>query len=333
MPFSDEARALHQEFPAIDLHADTLMWSRWLGYDMLKRHEAPLPMAALGGHVDLPRLREGGVGAQFMGLVSLPITEGQHGLATVVHEQIDALEEQVVRSRGGLALAQTAREVEAINARGNVAALLGIEGAHALEGDIENIARFARRGVRYLGLLHFSANDVGAPAYGKGRDDDAKLTRFGREVVARCEHERVLVDLSHINKRGALDACSMVHKPLMVSHTGVLGAFEHWRNIDDEVLRAVANTGGCIGVMFCPRFLGGNDLGAVVKHLVHILNVAGEDAPALGSDWDGFIVPTPALASPATLPALTDALIAAGVPLRSVSKMLRLNALRVLETP
>jgi membrane dipeptidase len=265
--------------------------------------------------------------------VSLPISEGQHGLSAVVHQQIDALEDQILRSRGALVLARTAHEVREINARGNIAALLGIEGAHALEGDIENVARFARRGVRYLGLLHFSANEVGAPAYGKGRDDDADLTDFGRDVVARCEHESVLVDLSHINKRGALDACAMVRKPLMVSHTGVLGAFEHWRNIDDEVLRAVANTGGCIGVMFCPRFLGGSDLGAVVKHLVHILNVAGEDAPALGSDWDGFIVPTPALASPASLPALTDALIAAGVPLRAITKMLRLNALRVLETP
>lgn len=327
---SEEARALHDEHPAIDLHADTLMWSRWLGYDMLRRHEAPLPMAALGGHVDVPRLQEGGVGAQFFGLVSLPLSEGQHGLATVLHEQIDALESQIARSKGALQMARTARQIQAINAQGSIAALLGIEGAHALEGKLDNVTAFARRGVRYLGLLHFSANEVGFPAYGRGGDASRGLTGFGHEVIRMCEAENVIVDLSHINKRGAMEACAAATKPLMVSHTGVLGAFEHWRNIDDEQLRAVADVGGCIGVMFCPRFLGGDGLEPVVRHLEHILNVVGEDAPALGSDWDGFIIPTRGLASPAQLPNLTDALLARGLSPRVIGKVLRDNALRVV---
>src|SRR5262249_49515070 len=87
---SDEARAIHDRYPAIDLHADTLMWSRWVGYDLNKRHDPPLPLAAFGGHVDVPRLIEGGVGAQFFGLVSVPIGQ-RHGLAAVIDEQIDAL--------------------------------------------------------------------------------------------------------------------------------------------------------------------------------------------------------------------------------------------------
>ncbi|HVH46585.1 MAG TPA: hypothetical protein VM925_29795, partial [Labilithrix sp.] len=85
-PASDSARAIHAEHPAIDLHADTLMWSRWIGYDIHKAHEPPLPFAALGGHVDLPRMREGGMGAQFFGLVSLPLADRPRGMARTVHE-------------------------------------------------------------------------------------------------------------------------------------------------------------------------------------------------------------------------------------------------------
>ena len=328
---SDEARAIHAEHPAIDLHADTLMWSRWTGYDLHKAHEPPLPMAALGGHVDLPRMREGGMGAQFFGLVSLPLSERARGMARVIHEQIDALEAQIAKRPGAMELVKKAAEVEACREKGAIAALLGIEGAHALEGDLANVAAFARRGVRYLGLLHFSSNEAGFPAYGRGRRDEAGLTRWGFELVQACEAAGVLVDLSHVNKAGFLDACQVAKKPPIVSHTGVLGAFEHWRNIDDEQLRAVADKGGVVGVIFCPRFVGGDGLGPVVKHLKHVLDVVGEDHAALGSDWDGFIVPTRPLKDPRGLPLLTDALLEAGVSRTAVGKILRDNAMRVLD--
>ncbi len=326
---SEKARAIHAEHPAIDLHADSLMWTRWVGYDLLAHHEPPLPRAALGGHVDVPRLREGGAGAQFFGLVSLPVNARARGLARVIDEQIDALEATMERSGGALRLARTAEDVEACRRDGAVAALLGIEGAHALEGDLDRLDAFARRGVRYLGLLHFSANEAGSPAYGRGKSDDG-LTPWGKALVERCEAAGVIVDLAHINRAGFLDACAQAKKPPIVSHTGVLGAFEHWRNIDDAQLRAVADKGGCVGVIFCPRFVGGEGLEPVVRHFLHILDVVGEDAAALGSDWDGFIVPTQELKDPRGLPLLTDALLAAGVSERAIGKILRENAMRVL---
>lgn len=330
MQGSDTARALHVEHPPIDLHADTLMWSRWTGYDLHKAHEPPLPWAALGGHVDLPRMREGGMGAQFFGLVSLPLASRVRGMARVVHEQIDQLDAQITRHRQKMSLARTASDVSACHTRGEIAALLGIEGAHALEGNLDNVARFANRGVRYIGLLHFSANEAGYPAYGRGRRDDAGLTSWGFELVRACEEQGVIVDLSHINKRGFIDACRASNKPPIVSHTGVLGAFEHWRNIDDEQLRAVADKGGVVGVIFCPAFVGGDGLEPVVKHLRHVIDVVGEDCAALGSDWDGFIVPTQPLRDPRGLPLLTDALLQAGVSKQAVGKILRGNVMRVL---
>lgn len=327
---SEEAKAIHKSHPAIDLHADTLMWSRWLGYDLHQRHTPPLPLGALGGHVDLPRMRDGGMGAQFFGLVSLPMHRRAAGLARVIDEQIDALEENIARRPGALRLVRTQEEIDACNASGAQAALLGIEGAHALEGSLERLEGFARRGVRYLGLLHFSDNEVGYPAYGRGQRDHDGLTPFGYDLVRKCESLGVIVDLAHINRRGFLDACTVATRPLMVTHTGVLGVYEHWRNIDDAQLRAVADTGGCIGVIFCPRFLGGDGLDPVVAHLKHILDVAGEDAPALGSDWDGFIVPTKDLQDPRGLPLLTDAMLKAGFSERAIGKILRGNVLRVV---
>ena len=330
MKGSDDARAIHAEHPPIDLHADTLMWSRWTGYDLHKAHEPLLPFAALGGHVDLPRMREGGMGAQFFGLVSLPLADRVKGMARIIHEQIDALERQIARKPGAIRLVRKASEIASSNAAGEIGALLGIEGAHALEGEIDNVALFARRGVRYIGLLHFSANEAGFPAYGKGRNDGGGLTRWGHELVEACEANDVLVDLAHVNKRGFLDACQVARKPPIVSHTGVLGAFEHWRNIDDAQLRAVADKGGVIGVIFCPRFVGGDGLEPVIKHLKHIVDVVGEEAAALGSDWDGFIVPTKPLKDPRGLPLLTDAMLAAGFTRTAVGKILHDNVMRVL---
>lgn len=325
-----EAHAVHARYPAVDFHADSLMWSRWVGYDLHERHEPPLPWAAIGGHVDVPRMVEGGMGAQFFGLVSLPVGQ-RRGLAQVIDEQIDALERAAAQRPDRLTQVRTAADVRAANARGAVGALLGIEGAHALEGDLANIDHFARRGVRYLGISHFSANEAAFPAYGRGRDDSRGLTPFGREVVRRCEDQGVIVDLAHINKRGFMEACAMATRAPIVSHTGVLGVYQHWRNIDDEQLRAVADLGGVVGVIFCPKYLGGDGLGPVVDHLKHIISVCGEDTPALGSDWDGFIIPTRDLCDAAHLPLLTDALLQSGMKEEVVGKILHENAMRVLE--
>ena len=327
----DEARALHVEAPAIDLHADTLMWTRWVDYDLLARHEPPLPRAAFAGHVDVPRLRAGGIGAQVFGLVSLPVSP--FGNRAVIDAQIDRLDAAVERARsstGALVKCMGAADVDALDTRASVGALLGIEGAHALDGDLDALGHFARRGVRTLGLLHFSKNDAGFPAYGWGRRDDEGLTAWGKDLLRRCEDEGVIVDLAHINRRGWLDACTLARRPIYCTHTGVAGAFAHWRNVDDEQLRALAATGGAAGVIFVPSYLGGDGLAPVVRHLRHMIDVGGEDLPALGSDWDGMIIPTRELSDASKLPALTTALLRSGMSRGTVRKIIRDNALRVL---
>jgi membrane dipeptidase len=325
---SDRARRVHAEAPPLDLHTDSLLWARLGRYDVNRRHRPPLPGAALFGHVDLPRAIEGGMGGFFLGLVSLPHLD--RSCRRAVDRTLDAFERACAESGGALRLARSAEDVEAAAREGTLAGLLGIEGAHALEGDLGALEAFALRGVRYLGLLHFTANACGAPQLGLGQGRDRPLTRFGREVVERCEELGVIVDLAHINARGFEDACDVATRPPIVSHAGLLGAHDSWRNVPDAHVRRLADLGGVLGVIFCPRYLGRDGVEGVVAHLEHLLNVGGEDVPALGSDWDGFIVPSRGLEEPQKLPLLTDALLARGHSERVVRKILRENALRVL---
>ena len=326
----DEARALHAECCVLDLHADTAKLMDKLGYDVAQRHDRPMPTRVnVFGHVDLPRLRDGGVAGQFFSFWTAPYPE--RGCARSVADQLDALDQAMARHPSELAWTRTGAEVRAAKAAGQIAALGGIEGGQALEGRLDAIEPFARRGVRYLGLLHFSANAIGRPAKGKGSDGSVGLTAFGRDVVRECERCGVIVDLAHINRRGFFDALEVATEPPMVSHTGVLGVHQHWRNIDDEQLRAIADKGGCVGVIFARKYLGSASIEAVVDHLLHIIDVAGDDLPALGSDFDGFVVPPIGLEDVAALPNLTVALSRRGVAPRVLEKILGGNVLRVLD--
>jgi membrane dipeptidase len=325
----DEARALHDEICVLDLHADTAKLMDKLGYDLAARHERPMPKVAnVFGHLDLPRMRDGGLAGQFFSFWTSPYPE--RGCTRSVERQLDALDQAMDKHPSELAWKRTGADVLAAKTRGQVAALGGIEGGQALEGKLDVIEPFSRRGVRYLGLLHFSANALGKPAKGRGADPLVGLTAFGRDVVRECERCGVIVDLAHINRKGFFDALEVATLPTMVSHTGVLGVHDHWRNIDDEQIRKVADGGGCVGVIFAKRYLGGASLESVVDHIAHIIDVAGEDVAALGSDFDGFVVPPEGLEDVAALPNLTVAL-AKRLPIRAVEKVLGRNVMRVLD--
>jgi len=320
-----EALALHAETVVVDLHADTPAFMR-AGYDFFARH-APVPRAiSFGGHVDLPRMREGGLCAQVFGIWTFPRARGP---AKGVHKEIDVVAKCAAARPEDLVIAWTADDIRAAHASGRRAALLSIEGAHALEGSLDNLGQFARLGVRSLGLLHFSKNPAGHPAYGLGKGTEG-LTDFGRELVGELDRLGVLVDLAHINRAGFLEAAARTTKPAIVSHTGVSGVHAHWRNVDDEQIRAVASTGGCIGVIFAPRYLGRDGLAAVVDHIEHLIRAGGEDVPALGSDFDGFVRPPSDLPDVAALPRVTAEMLRRGWTRERIAKILGGNFLRVL---
>jgi membrane dipeptidase len=328
----DEARAFHEEICVIDLHADTPKLMDKLGYDLAARHERPMPKAVnYIGHVDIPRLREGGVAAQFFAFWTWPhyIPGAERSPVKSLANQLDALDAAIAKHPDKLAWTRTGAEIRAAKHAGKIAVLGGIEGGHALDGRVEAVEMFARRGVRYLGPLHLWPNALGGTSRKPKRDDP--LTDLGREVVRECERCGVIIDLAHINRRGFFEVLDMTTQPLMVTHTGVAGVHKSWRNLDDEQIRAVANRGGCVGIIFARQFLGGSSIDAVVDHILHVIGVAGEDVPALGSDFDGFVIPPTGLEDIAALPNLTVALSRRGVAPRVLEKILGGNVLRVLD--
>ncbi|MFH2007899.1 MAG: membrane dipeptidase [bacterium] len=327
MPVSREAQALHDDSFVIDLHGDTLMvMSR--GYDFFKRHR-PLPLSAFTYHIDEPRMRDGGQDAQVFGLVTWPF-RARRPFASALR-QMDRLHRAAASRPDALRVVTEAAELEAAREEGVRAGLFGLEGVHALEGELKNLDPLAARGLRLCGLSHFSANEAAYPAIGLGKNDALGLTRFGCDVVDRCHDLGLVVDLAHINKAGFLEAARRSRDPVLVSHTGVTGAKRHVRNIDDEQIRAVADTGGAIGIIFAVNYVGfRGGVDAVVNHIVHCIDVGGEDCPALGSDFDGAIIPVRGLPDAAALPNLTEALLRRGLKPAVIRKVLGENVLRVL---
>lgn len=342
----DEARGFHEEICVIDLHADTPKLMDKLGYDLATRHERPMPKAVnYIGHVDIPRLRDGGVAAQFFAFWTWPsyVPGAERSNVKSLANQLDAVDAAIAKHPDKLAWTRTGTEIRAAKANGKIAVLGGIEGGHALDGRVEAVEMFARRGVRYLGPLHLWQNALGGTSRPAGsgplgwvtrgrkpKRDDA-LTDLGREVVRECERCGVIVDLAHINRRGFFEVLDATTLPLMVTHTGVAGVHKSWRNLDDEQIRAVANRGGCVGIIFAKQFLGGSSVEAVVDHILHVIDVAGEDIPAIGSDFDGFVIPPSGLEDIAALPNLTVALSRRGVAPRVLEKILGGNVLRILD--
>jgi membrane dipeptidase len=340
---SDAALELHRQSSVFDLHVDTLLWQRVLGYDITARHEPWLPFAAFLGHMDLPRAAEGGLDGAVLGLVVSPQQESPEQLWALkllarlergrgseqALDTLDLLARVAERHPQAIAFARTGRELrEAIRAR-RFAALAGLEGAHGVEGSIDKVRAAWDRGLRMLGLVHFQASGAGYPMTAPCFEDRG-LTPFGFDLLAEMESLPMVVDLAHLNARGIDDALAAAAHPCVVSHSACEALHPNPRNLDDSSLRAIAERGGVVGLAVGRSFLGPGGLEAFVAHASHLRRVAGEDAVALGSDWDGGIVPVTGLEDVRGLPWLTQGLLEANWKPQAIQKLLGENALRVL---
>jgi membrane dipeptidase len=225
----------------------------------------------------------------------------------------------------------------AARAAGRMACFLAVQGGNAFGAGAIDVSHVPEPLLTRVTLLHLTDSPLGSTSSPLGPTRGRRgLTPAGAELVAALNDRRVLVDLAHISRPGfwqALDAHDR-DLPPVVSHTGVCGAHDSWRNLDDDQIRAIAGRGGVVGVMYHRGFLGrpswkvGAD--AVAAHLEHIVNVGGEDAAALGSDWDGMIVTPRDMPTVLELPVLVDCLLRRGVPEVRITKILGANYLRVM---
>jgi microsomal dipeptidase-like Zn-dependent dipeptidase len=226
----------------------------------------------------------------------------------------------VVGSRSDLAAFLRRRRAEP----GIIAGLLGLEGAHALEGEPANLDVLFEAGFRMVGLVHFFDSEFGGSAHGVTKGG---LTAEGRDLVRRLEERRMLLDLAHASPLTIRDALAVATRPVVVSHTGVKGTCDNVRNLDDDALRGVARTGGLVGIGFWQTAVCGTGGPAVARAIRHAAGVAGIDHVALGSDFDG------AVAEPfdtTGLVEITDALLAEGFTEAQVGQVMGGNVFRLL---
>ncbi len=308
--------------PIADAHADSLMWNR----DLVVRHRR--------GHVDFPRLREANVRLQCFTVVTRgwPVVDGLGALAALrgwpaearrgpwarCLFQLDRLEDACARSDGAVVLADGAAALEAGLAAGRTCAVLGVEGAHALEGRPERVAELHARGVRFMGLTHLARNALGGSS--TPLQGDRPLTPLGRAVLEAMIAARMPVDVAHASPRTLRDVAEAPGARLLCSHTGVRGAHPSWRNLDDAQLRLLADRGAVVGIIFGTVYLGGRGLDDVVRHVEHALDVAGEDAVGFGSYFDGLVPLPRGMRDVTGVPRLVEAL-ARRRPARVVEKV------------
>lgn len=317
----------------IDLHLDTFVPVRLAGYDPLRWHR-PFLGGRFFGHADLPRLRAGGVAGAFWSITTNPL-RSQRGRTRALLDGLTRLRALAEASEGRLEVAGTASAYRAARRRGAHVALPAIQGGHALAPAPES-AHLPDPDIVRVTLVHLSSSWVGStstPLLGpKG-----VLSDEGRTLVRRLDRHGVLVDVAHLHPRAVRQVIE-AHDPdlpLVATHTGVCGVTPHWRNLDDHALEAIARTGGVVGIIFQGAFLnrpgGPRDARAVVEHLRHVIAVCGEDHAAIGTDFDGLVVPPRGLrGAESWVAALVEAMRAEGFSDARMCKVLGENALRVL---
>ena len=329
---STEAVALFRSADAIDLHLDSFIWHRIFGYDLNRAHRGGFLGRRFFGHADFPTVRQSELAGATWVITTNPARSAR-GRRRAFEKNLRRLR-SLFSEAPGIVHVRTAREFRAARAVGDHAAFIGIQGANALDDDIEALELIADRSVLRVTLIHLTSSRLGTSS-APGSSRTAGLTDLGRAYVERLNELRVGIDLAHISRRGFFDAVDVHDKtqPLFVTHTGLASVYEHWRNITDEQLRAVAETGGTVGVMLHASFLGrrGVSVGTVVDHLAHIVDTVGEDHASIGTDYDGAIIPPKDLPGLWALPRLVQEMLDRGWSDVRVRKILGGNALRVIE--
>jgi microsomal dipeptidase-like Zn-dependent dipeptidase len=332
---------VHDQLQVVDLHADPLLWSR----DLLERHGY--------GHIDLPRLQEGKTALQVFGVVTgvpfpislennrdhwdlitlltafqaLPVEVRQSRLQRALY-QADKLQHSIDASGQRLTLIRTRRDLEklvALRGQGQpvIGAMLSLEGLHALEGDVANLERLHAAGFRMLGLAHLFDNDMAGSAHGVGKQG---LTGKGRGLVEWAVQRGMIIDLAHASGQTIDDVIAMVDTPVVSSHGGVRGTCDTARNLSDRHIQAIAGSGGVVGLGIYQWATCGTTMQDVVKAVRHVVNLAGIEHVALGTDFDGAVE---TVVDATGLPLLTEALLADGFTPQQIRALMGENALRV----
>jgi membrane dipeptidase len=243
-PISAQARQLHFSSIVVDTHDDTTQRLYWEHFDLETHSDI--------GQIDIPRMREGGLGAIFFSLWSPGTLTGGAGVQRAI-DLIDAVREQVARHPNDLMLATTAEDVRKAHAEGKIAVLMGLEGGHMIAGDLGVLRTFYALGIRYMTLTHTLNTDWADSANDKPAHNG--LTPFGKQVVLEMNRLGMLVDISHVSDKTFWDVMATSKAPVIASHSSCRAICDAPRNMTDEMIRALAAHGGVVQINYHVGFL------------------------------------------------------------------------------
>ncbi len=364
---TERARKLHQQCLVIDGHNDLPWTMRQKAASSFKQADISLLQPQF--HTDIPRLRQGNVGAQFWSAYVPSETSKERRAAHETLEQIDLIHRMVKRYPETFEMAATADDIERIHKSGKIASMIGVEGGHSIENSLSLLRIFYGLGVRYMTLTHSDSLD-----WADSATDDAKnkgLSPFGEEVVLSMNRLGMLVDISHVSQETMDDVLRVSKAPIIASHSSARAIADHVRNVPDEILLKVKQNGGIVMVNYFSGFvvpesakqmtsmfqkrrelkqkypkeadfrreynqwkskqkMKPGTIHDVVDHIDHIAKVAGVEHVGIGSDFDGVSSLPTQLEDVATYPLITQALLDRGYNDQQIKQIMGENLMRVL---
>lgn len=341
----------------VDLHCDTPWRRRSDPFDLSERYPRT--------QVDIPKMRDGGVSGVFFAIY----ISGARGATPEKFDDamaiIDSVEADIANYSDDLTLATTADEIANAKRAGKIAILMGVEGGHMIDSNLDHLRTLYGRGVRYMTLTH-GVHLPWAGSSGDKADEDPGLTDFGREVITEMNRLGMMVDVSHISDKTFAGVIEAVEAPLIASHSSCRALATHPRNVTDEMIRAVADKDGVVHINFYNGFLdddfrarsnayeragdepqnpaeewdaamskldtiGRTPFSVLLDHFEHAVNIAGIDHVGLGSDFDGVNEELPQdMEDISKLPNLIPGLRDRGFSDDAIEKLLGGNTLRVM---
>jgi membrane dipeptidase len=330
---SREAVELLVSAGLIDLHLDLDVGVRVLRWNSARHHGRARRVSPFFGQTDFPRLREGGFTGVVYDVATNPFRPRANRLRATL-ANVDRVIATLERWPDDLVFCRTAADYDAARASGRMAVWISLQGANAVSADPGALDGRLGDLLHRITLVHLTTSDLGGTSSPAGADTG--LTARGREVIERCNARRILVDLAHSGKRTFWDALQShaADVPPIVSHTGVEGVRPHWRNLDDDQVRAIADRGGAVGIMYQSSFLApvwySCARSRILDHLEHVCRVAGEGVAAIGTDYDGAIIPPYDLPDPTGHAALVQDMLDRGWSEARIRGILAENYLRVV---
>jgi membrane dipeptidase len=316
---------LHSRLLVVDMHTDAL-YSHVRGMKDIAKESDVL-------EVDIPRLQKGGVDVQVFAIWPNPRLIQNNAYGNFVLGAIDSFLRVCRDESLNVSFAVSPEDVFQAITGGKIAALLGVEGGHALEGKLEMIDTFYNKGVRVMTITWNKSNEIGDAQLDSYKPHNG-LSEFGISVIKKMNELGMIIDVSHADDKTLDDVLTYSTAPVIASHSNVRALSNHLRNLTDGQIKAIAEKGGVIGVMFWAPALkisgDGVTVGDVLDHIDYVVRLVGIDHVAIGSDYDGLMRPPPqGLEDASKFPNLTKGLLKRGYTLDEIQKIMGGNFIRI----